>query len=74
MSNGHVCCILGVCCQPPGGGASREALAQELDAHVDTKDGTAVANWLFDNYDLVPKGLASAIITLYGPEFEKRYG
>jgi hypothetical protein len=29
MSNGEVCCILGVCC-PPGSAAQREALAHEI--------------------------------------------
>lgn len=29
MSNGEVCCILGVCC-PPGSAAQREALVHEI--------------------------------------------
>lgn len=32
MSNGHACCILGVCC-PPGSAEQRATLAKEIQKH-----------------------------------------
>ena len=56
MSNGHACCILGVCC-PPGGAAQRQAfqtwLTEKIQgSHFSTVSGSeretgeTVAGWL----------------------------
>jgi len=63
MSNGHVCCILGVCC-PPGSSRQREALATELakvsgqhqEAVTTPSHVRACADYILDNFDLAPKG------------------
>ncbi len=80
MSNGRVCCLLGVCCPP---GSREEALAQEIEADLglgsqktETTTGIArsVAEWILENYDIVPKGVGTAIIEAYRPEFKKLFG
>ena len=56
MSNGHVCCLLGVCC-PPGSAAQRQAFVKEL-AHdgIESPDAEKIGAWVLDNFDLAPKG------------------
>ena len=76
MSNGHGCCILAVCCPP--GPRSRAALAHEISQHFGWSEeftGTAqqLAEWLFDRYDLVPKGVGEAIVNAYGPHFAEHH-
>lgn len=80
MSNGHVCCILGVCCQPPGGAAAKQALAEEIaevfgwsaeKTEEKTGNAYAVASWLLDNFDLVPKGVGAQIVRAYRPMFQQ---
>lgn len=51
--NGHVCCILGVCC-PPGSQEQVDALAAEME-----KDGVGdrkTAAWVLKHFDLAPAG------------------
>lgn len=83
MSNGTICCIYGVCCKPPGGESAKVALAKEIAANVELGGGgtyktrlyapsLAVAHYILDTFDLVPKGLGAAIVAAYEPEFEKK--
>ena len=55
MSNGEVCCILGVCCPPA---AAKEKLATELQriGGGDKATHAACAAWILDTFDLAPKG------------------
>jgi len=73
MSNGHVCCILGVCCPPPGGRkAASKALAEEMAGYFSGKESyQQMAEWLLENFDLVPRGVGEAIVEAYRPEFAK---
>ena len=66
--NGHVNCILGVCC-PPDGEEQIAALAEEIaaatgwSAQKDEKsEGNAytAARWVLENFDLAPKGSLQA--------------
>lgn len=81
MSNGRPCCILGVCCPPNRRAARSQALAQEISEGLGwAAEGTPerggvardVAEWLMNNYDLVPHGLGTAIVEAYRPTFEGR--
>ena len=55
MSNGEVCCILGVCCPPA---AAREKLSVEIEkvAGCDAETSRKCADWLLDTFDFAPKG------------------
>lgn len=62
--NGHVNCILGVCC-PPGSEAQAQALADEMEAdgmmqalpEGERKTGVlSIAKWVLKNFDLAPHG------------------
>lgn len=55
MPNGEVCCLLQICCPPE---KARKALAEKFVAYSDVsnEDAAKCADWLFDNFDLVPKG------------------
>lgn len=76
MSNGHVCCILGVCC-PPGARAAalaelmRRAELAYLASNAAPWSDLDRATWLVDNFGFVPKGLDTAIAEAYAPEFAK---
>lgn len=82
MSNGIRCCILGPCCPPPPTAApiaidrvapeAIAALAKELEPI--TGNSKAVAEFIFENYDLVPPGVGTTIVNAYAPEFAKKYG
>lgn len=82
--NGRVCCILQVCCPPPSLGEagsrvsdkSKQALVDALVESVEEMElGLAklTAEWIFDNFDLVPAGVAQKFIEAYTPEFRKRF-
>ena len=51
MSNGEVCCILGVCCPPA---AAREKLSVEIEkaGGCDADTSRKCADWLLDTFDL----------------------
>lgn len=74
MSNGHVCCILGVCC-PPDTDSQRQALKEEMAQELggETSDYEQLVEWLTGTFDLVPKGVGKAIVEAYDPEFKKKY-
>lgn len=62
--NGEVCCILGVCC-PPGSTQQANALVGEMmKAKVcsDVAEASAIAAWLYANFDLGPKGTVQPIL------------
>ena len=50
MSNGEVCCILGVCC-PPGSAAQREALVHMIQKSHPHKDAEKAADRVLALYD-----------------------
>jgi hypothetical protein len=53
MSNGEVCCILGVCC-PPGSAAQREALVHEVQkrhAELDEAEAGKRADRILKKFD-----------------------
>ena len=55
--NGHVCCLLGVCC-PPGSEAQLDALATEMasDLGVQPEEVRRHAAWILKHFDLAPAG------------------
>lgn len=53
MSNGEVCCILGVCC-PPGSSEQRQALVREIQKQrpkMSEADAVAAANRVLTAHD-----------------------
>jgi len=53
MSNGEVCCILGVCC-PPGSDAQRQALVHEVQKkhpHVSAEKAVEAADAVLKAHD-----------------------
>lgn len=53
MSNGEVCCILGVCC-PPGSAAQREALVHEVQKkhpHLSDEKAGRKADRVLEKHD-----------------------
>lgn len=52
--NGHVCCILGVCC-PPGSAAQKKALIDEMK-QASVTDAESAADFVLFNFDLAPAG------------------
>jgi hypothetical protein len=59
MSNGHACCILGICCPPDKQGA---ALAAKLHEWAKTGGSPAAARQLLAVFDLSPKGTTKAVL------------
>ena len=63
--NGHVNCILAVCC-PPDSDGQRRALAEEIEAAFPAQLGGSgefpleLASWVLKNFDLAPKGSLQA--------------
>lgn len=57
MSNGHACCILGVCCDARSVEQS-DALVQEMVNAGLADEATAqpIAAWILSEYDLAPVG------------------
>jgi hypothetical protein len=74
MSNGHVCCLLQVCCPPPGNRDARiKALAAEMEEGIgENLTCYQAAEWMVDNIGMVPLGLDTAIVSAYAPEFAKQ--
>jgi hypothetical protein len=58
MSNGDVCCILGICC-PPDSASQVSAFANELqhDTGAPAEYCAQIAAQVLKDYDLAPKGL-----------------
>jgi len=70
MANGEVCCLLKVCCEPGDPDAFASAFVNEF-THDHPADGSrghrpdgagvgVVARWVFENFDLAPKGSLDA--------------
>ncbi len=73
MSNGEVCCILGICCPPD---AARAKLAEQLGRSMAATRGTVVspsggvptayaeaaADYVLSNFDLAPKGTLQPLV------------
>lgn len=61
MPNGHVCCILGVCC-PARSDEQRKALSEEMvnDLGCNQNEARKFADWVIDNFDLAPVGSLDA--------------
>lgn len=56
MSNGHVCCLLGVCCEP-NSAAQRQALISEMENDgFEAEAAAKTADWILANFDLAPAG------------------
>lgn len=56
--NGHINCLLAVCC-PPDSEGQLHALAEEIAAGIEWEKAPnpeAVAAWVLKNFDLAPKG------------------
>lgn len=56
MSNGEVCCIVGVCC-PPARAKARLALELVKDCGCDETTADTVAGYVFERFALAPKSL-----------------
>ena len=63
MSNGEVCCILGVCC-PPDSPEQLNALAKEIGKVTNWPeiDAVNVAKFMLDTFDLAPKGSLAGFV------------
>ncbi len=61
MSNGEVCCILGVCC-PPDSATQVSSFANELakDTGAPAEYCAKIAAQVLKDYDLAPKGSLQA--------------
>lgn len=59
MSNGEVCCILGLCCPPA---AARTALVKELvkASGAETAYAEKCADYVLEHFDLAPHGSLQA--------------
>lgn len=75
MSNGRACCILGVCCPPP---QQEDALARHLQNEYEKVQGgksyaymQIAAKLILRDFDIVPKGVGSTIISRYRKAFEE---
>lgn len=55
MSNGEVCCILGVCC-PPESAEQIQSMADTMakETGLEPETCTHAAKWVLSNYDLAP--------------------
>ena len=83
-SNGHVCCIVGVCCPPPGENSAGDAQVYELAKLVQAQLGSfsstgepseraiAVAQAILADFDLVPNGVGDAIVKGYAESFSHK--
>lgn len=71
--NGRICCILGGCGCPPGGGARQDALAAELEAKAGCCPSCAkkAATWSLKYFGLVPKSVEAALLGHYDPRMVK---
>ena len=60
MSNGEVCCILGVCCPPT---EQRAAIVKALvrDTAMNEETAEDAAEWIMRTVDLAPKGSLDAL-------------
>ncbi len=63
MSNGEVCCILGICC-PPESGAQENALTHEIikDLGWELTEAQEMARWIVGRFDLAPRGLLAPLL------------
>ncbi len=73
MSNGHVCCLLGVCCPPDTDGQRLAAVEETVEQCGPNATPETVINWVMSEFDLVPKGVGEMIVNAYDPEFKKKY-
>ncbi len=64
MSNGEVCCILGICCPPDE--ARQKLIDEMLKRSVMTlgskPDVEAHADYILETFDLAPKGLLQPLV------------
>lgn len=81
MNGQHACCQLQLCCRKRSDAAI--ALAENIahdfgwSAHKDevsTGNARAVADWIFERFDLVPKGVGAAIAEAYQPFLKEMKG
>jgi hypothetical protein len=81
MNGQHACCSLQLCCRKRDD--SIQAVAEMIEhdlgwsARKDTEgtgNARAISEWIFEKFDLVPKGLASAIVEAYEPHMKERFG
>lgn len=72
------CCLLCVCCECHENREKKQAAMAALQTdgvlstsiEEDHSQASKVLDWIFDNFDLVPKGLGQAIVKAYRPIFE----
>lgn len=61
MSNGEVCCILGVCC-PPAKRRGTMIAHLAADTGVSTAHAEAAVDWVLERFDLGPKGFVTPLV------------
>lgn len=61
MSNGEVCCILGVCC-PPDSRKTRVVPIMSSELGLTEDQAGAVFDWFDSRVDFAPKGLVQPLI------------
>lgn len=74
MPNGHACCVLEVCCRKREDAVTALAEIIQQNWSAVEKDtiiapGRKAALIVMEHFDLVPKGLARAIVDAYEPHF-----
>lgn len=62
MSNGEVCCILGVCC-PAAAREQKISQALQTDLGCDSKEADEVAAWFNERFDFAPKGTLDPLVS-----------
>lgn len=63
MSNGEVCCILGICCPPAQVRPKLIAELQKVSGYDDDACGKA-ADFLLTRFDFAPKGMIQPLIDM----------
>jgi len=68
MSNGQQCCALDLpCCKPPGNPRGAVAKMVHDCSVLGYEQSFVVADAILAEYDLVPKGVGTAIVKGYAP-------
>lgn len=76
MNGGHACCALELCCRKRSDRV--RALAELIEHHeailasAEERPLYRIAEVIIDSFDLVPKGVGTAIINGYEPYFAEK--
>ena len=71
MSNGEVCCILGVCC-PPEQREDEAVTVLARDMGIPEEHARAAFCWFDERFDFAPKGLLQPLIDYVAQHAKKQ--